>query len=97
MQILDPIREKHIDESDLRKEEKPSTIWSFLICIFIYFFTIESSEVIYSTYIYDYARCSENLGLTSSDGAILASASTDRTVALWDANRGLWRNSQFLQ
>ena len=71
MQILDPIREKHIDESDLRKEEKPSTIWSFLICIFIYFFTIESSEVIYSTYIYDYARCSENLGLTSSDGAIL--------------------------
>ena len=37
----------------------------------MYFFTIETSEVVYSTYIYDYARCSSNLSLDSSDGAIL--------------------------
>ena len=59
------------DESDNRKEEKATTIWSFLLGIFLYFFTIESSEVIYSTYIYDYARCSVNLDLDSSDGTTL--------------------------
>jgi len=71
VKVLDPIRENNSDESDNRKEEKTTTIWSFLLGIFLYFFTIESSEVIYSTYIYDYARCSVNLDLDSSDGTTL--------------------------
>ena len=42
-----------------------------MAAIFFYFFFVETSEVVFSTYIYDYARCSKNLTFDSADGTTL--------------------------
>ena len=59
------------DSSDTRPEEKVSTVWPFLIAVFCFFFFIETSEVIYATYIYDYARCSEYMNFDQAAGSTL--------------------------
>ena len=47
------------DTTDNRPEEKFTTVWPFLVTVFLYFFNIETAEVVFSAYIYDYGRCSK--------------------------------------
>ena len=80
--VLDQIREDHQDTADQREEEDfkvvypfilililTKTIWPFLLAVFLFFFNIETTEVIYASYIYDYARCSDRAGGFESSSA----------------------------
>ena len=67
--VLDLIKEEHQDTADQREEEDFKTIWPFLSAVFLFFFNIETTEVIFASYIYDYARCSEVAGSFSGSSA----------------------------
>ena len=70
------------DTTDNRPEEKFTTVWPFLLTVFLYFFNIETAEVVFSAYIYDYGRCSKYQNFGDGNGAVLPAifwetASTD--------------------
>ena len=59
------------DTTDNRPEEKFTTVWPFLFTVFLYFFNIETAEVVFSAYIYDYGRCSKYQNFGDGNGAVL--------------------------
>ena len=59
------------DTTDNRPEEKFTTVWPFLFAVFLYFFNIETAEVVFSAYIYDYGRCSKYQNFGDGNGAVL--------------------------
>ena len=59
------------DTADHRPEEKFKTIWPFLITVFLFYFNLETAEVIFPGYLYEYGRCSKYHDFSDGSASIL--------------------------
>ena len=59
------------DATDTRPEEKFTTIWPFLITVFLFYFSLETAEVIFPSYLYEYGRCSKYHDFPDGSASVL--------------------------